>query len=104
MNEVTNWTFGENEVRTIEINNEPWWVLKDVCTVLELGSPHKVADRLEEDEKGRNLIPTLGGGIGRTTAAALSRRIQDYIKKHPEIIEIIGAEREEQHGDNDEKV
>lgn len=44
------------------------------------------------------------GGIGRTTAAALSRRIQDYIKKHPEIIEIIGAEREEQHGDNDEKV
>lgn len=43
-----------------------------------------------------------GGGIGRTTAAALSRRIQDYIKKHPEII--IGAEREEQHGDNDEKV
>lgn len=43
-----------------------------------------------------------GGGIGRTTAAALSRRIQDYIKKHPEII--IGAEREEQHGDNDETI
>ncbi len=43
-----------------------------------------------------------GGGIGRTTAAALSRRIQDYIKKHPEII---GAEREEQHErSNDEKV
>lgn len=42
-----------------------------------------------------------GGGIGHTTAAALSRRIQDYIKKHPEII---GAEREEQHGDNDEKI
>lgn len=41
------------------------------------------------------------GGIGRTTAAALSRRIQDYIKKHPEII---GTEREEQHGDNNEKV
>ena len=39
-----------------------------------------------------------GGGIGRTTAAALSRRIQDYIKKHPEII---GTEREEQHGDNE---
>lgn len=41
------------------------------------------------------------GGIGRTTAAALSRRIQEHIKKHPEII---GAEREEQHGDNNEKV
>ena len=50
MNEVTNWTFGENEVRTIEINNEPWWVLKDVCTVLELTTPARVAERLEEDE------------------------------------------------------
>lgn len=61
MNEVTNWTFGETEVRTIEKDGEPWWVLSDVCKVLELNSPHKVADRLEEDEKGRNLIPTLGG-------------------------------------------
>lgn len=49
------------EVRVIEIGGEPWWVLKDVCTVLELSSPHKVAERLEDDEKGRSLIPTLGG-------------------------------------------
>lgn len=61
MHKVTNWTFGETEVRTIERDGEPWWVLSDVCKVLELNSPHKVADRLEEDEKGRNLIPTLGG-------------------------------------------
>lgn len=32
-----------------------------MCDVLKLGSPHKVAERLDEDEKGRNLIPTLGG-------------------------------------------
>lgn len=49
------------EIRTIQKNGEPWFVLKDVCNVLDLGSPHKVADRLEEDEKGRNLIPTPGG-------------------------------------------
>lgn len=30
MNEVTNWTFGETEVRTIEMDGEPWWVLKEV--------------------------------------------------------------------------
>ncbi|MCI8704994.1 MAG: phage repressor protein/antirepressor Ant, partial [Anaerotignum sp.] len=35
---------------------------KDVCEILGLGSPHKVFERLDEDEKGRNLIPTLGGG------------------------------------------
>ena len=37
-------------------------MLKDVCEILGLGSPHKVFERLDEDEKGRNLIPTLGGG------------------------------------------
>jgi anti-repressor protein len=36
-------------------------VLKDVCDILELTSPHKVAERLDDDEKGRSQIPTLGG-------------------------------------------
>lgn len=48
-------------VRTIFKNSEIWFVLSDVCKVLELSSPHKVADRLEEDEKGRSQIPTPGG-------------------------------------------
>lgn len=61
MNEITKWTFGESEVRTIEQNGEPWWVLADVCKVLEMTSPHKVADRIDEDEKGRTSIPTHGG-------------------------------------------
>jgi prophage antirepressor-like protein len=49
------------KVRTIQIAGQPWFVLKDVCNVLGLGSPHKVAERLDEDEKGRSSIPTLGG-------------------------------------------
>ena len=52
-------TFGK--IRVTEINGEPWFVLTDICKTLSLTSPHKVADRLEEDEKGRSLIPTLGG-------------------------------------------
>lgn len=36
-------------------------MLKDVCEVLGLSSPHKVFERLDDDEKGRNQIPTLGG-------------------------------------------
>lgn len=48
-------------VRTIMLNGEPWWILADVCKVLEMGSPHKVANRLDEDEKGRTTIPTHGG-------------------------------------------
>ncbi|KPU45092.1 phage antirepressor protein KilAC domain protein [Oxobacter pfennigii] len=56
----------ENEafgrVRVMEINSLPWWVLKDVCAALGLNSPHKVAERLDEDE--RNQIPVIDG-IGR---------------------------------------
>ena len=61
------WSYENSEIRTIEKDGEPWWVLSDVCQVLELSSPHKVADRLEADEKGRNLIPTLGGMQEMTT-------------------------------------
>lgn len=43
--------YQSNEVRTLEVDGEPWFVLKDVCNVLGLGSVHKVADRLDEDER-----------------------------------------------------
>lgn len=61
------WNYESSEIRTIQKDGEPWWVLSDVCKVLDLSSPHKVADRLEADEKGRNLIPTLGGVQEMTT-------------------------------------
>lgn len=60
-NSLQTWNYCGCKVRTLEKDGEPWWVLADVCKVLELSSPHKVADRLEADEKGRNLIPTPGG-------------------------------------------
>jgi len=50
------------QIRVIKIDGKPWWVLKDVCSVLELKSPHKVALRLDEDE--RNQIPLIDG-MGR---------------------------------------
>lgn len=43
------------------MDEETWWVLKDVCDILSIASPHKVFERLDEDEKGWNQIPTLGG-------------------------------------------
>lgn len=45
------------EIRAIEKDGEPWFVLKDVCDTLGLSSPHKVAERLERDE--RNQIPVI---------------------------------------------
>lgn len=61
MNDLQIFNYNGNKVRTIQKDGEPWWVLKDICEVLGLSSPHKVFDRLDEDEKGRNQIPTHGG-------------------------------------------
>ena len=55
MSNIQIFKYQTNEVRTVEINGEPWFVLKDVCAVLGLASPHKVAERLDGDE--RNQIP-----------------------------------------------
>lgn len=48
-------------VRSMLIDGEPWFVLRDVCDILGLPDAHKVASRLDDDEKGRNQIPTPGG-------------------------------------------
>lgn len=51
MNKLKIWNYNNSEVRTVTLNNEPWWVLTDVCKVLELSNATKVAQRLEEDER-----------------------------------------------------
>lgn len=61
MNELQVFNYEGNEVRTVQVDSETWWVLKDVCDILSIASPHKVFERLDEDEKGWNQIPTLGG-------------------------------------------
>jgi prophage antirepressor-like protein len=65
MNNETNalqtFFYNNKEVRTLWKDGEPWWVLKDVCDVLEIGNSRDVATRLHDDEKGVDLIDTLGG-------------------------------------------
>lgn len=60
--------FGENLVRVISRDGEPWWVLGDVCAVLELAKPENAASRLDEDEKSITRIEggTSGGNPNRT--------------------------------------
>lgn len=61
MNELSvfkNEEFGE--IRTVIIENEPWFCLSDVCKALGITQPSKVKDRL--NEKGVNTIPTLTSG------------------------------------------
>ena len=82
MTNLQTWTFSGSEVRTVEVNGEPWWVLKDVCTVLELTTKHMTA-RLEEDEV--NQIP-LTDSLGREQKTTI---IKGNTEDWPEIKEII---------------
>lgn len=48
-------------VRTIFKDNEVWFVLADVCEILDIKESHRVAARLDDDEKGRTIMTTPGG-------------------------------------------
>lgn len=62
MSNLIPFNYSGKQIRVIEKDGQPWWVLRDVCEALGLDSPHKVSDRLEEDE--RNQIP-ITDSIGR---------------------------------------
>ena len=61
MNTITPFNFEGTPVRTIQINGETQFVAADVCAALDLPDTHKAIARLDDDEKGRNSIPTPGG-------------------------------------------
>ena len=50
MNELQVFKYSGKQVRTLLKDNQPWWVLKDVCDILQLTTPTRVAERLEDDE------------------------------------------------------
>ena len=60
-NEIQVWNYESSEVRTVQVNGEPWFVLSDVCKVLEISNSRNISSRLEQDEKGVTLVDTLGG-------------------------------------------
>jgi prophage antirepressor-like protein len=52
MNELTAFQFEEcQEVRTLQLDGEPWFVAKDVCDVLGLGNATEALRNLDDDEK-----------------------------------------------------
>ena len=63
MNELQIFKYQDKQIRTVERNGEPWWVLKDVCEVLEISNPTVTASRLDADEVTKF---DLGGLSGET--------------------------------------
>lgn len=62
MNDLQIFNYGDIPVRTVLLDDAPWWVLKDVCGVLGITNHKNVSARLDSDEKGVRLMDPLGEG------------------------------------------
>ena len=60
LNNTMTLAFNDTEVRSITADDEIWFALVDVCKILELSTPRRVAQRLDDDEK-RNFKLRLAG-------------------------------------------
>ena len=53
--------FGKNGIKRVMIDNHPWWVAKDVCSVLGIVNPRSSMHDFDDDEKGVYIMDTPGG-------------------------------------------
>lgn len=49
------------QVRTVTIENEPYFVAKDVCLILGISNHNDAVSRLDDDEKRGSALPTPSG-------------------------------------------
>lgn len=59
--EIIPFNFGKRQVRTLLINDQPWFVATDVCEALAIVNTARALSRLDDDEKGTHAVSTLGG-------------------------------------------
>jgi prophage antirepressor-like protein len=51
MNALTPFTYGDNVVRIMEVDGEPWFVAADVCKVLDIRNVTQAVELLDADER-----------------------------------------------------
>lgn len=59
--------FGERDLRVIERDSSPWFILKDVCEVLEIDQVAGIKRRLSDDVISNHPIPDSLGRMQETT-------------------------------------
>lgn len=67
MNELVPFDYSGSQVRTVLVDDEPWFVASDVCAVLGIRNSRDAVRGLDEDEKGVALTDTLGGAQNLVT-------------------------------------
>lgn len=53
--------FDSHPVRTLLIDDQPWFVASDICEALAIVNSRRALSRLDDDEKGVHSMNTLGG-------------------------------------------
>ena len=62
MNEIKIFERAEfGSVRVVEKDGEPWFLAKDICLCLGIGNTADAVSSLDDDEKGVDIVDTLGG-------------------------------------------
>ena len=84
--QLSTFNFESNSIRTLAINNDPWFVAKDVCDAIGLTNSRMSLIALDEDEKGVSLIYTPSGQqevniISESGMYTLILRCRDAVKK-----------------------
>mgnify|MGYP002769484329 CR=1 FL=1 len=60
-NDIQIFNYNNREVRTVQKDGEPWFVLKDVCAILDISNHKMTAQRLDVDEVSQTyLIDSIG--------------------------------------------
>nr|DAY10806.1 MAG TPA: repressor domain protein [Caudoviricetes sp.] len=96
-NQLSTFNFETSPIRVIAINNEPWFIAKDLCDTLGISNPSKAIINLDDDEKkivGSTDIPdynlklgSAGNGAQRLSLVSesgmytLILRCRDAVKK-----------------------
>ncbi len=84
--QLSTFTFETNSIRTLVINNEPWFVAADLCCALNIANHRDAIAKLDDDEKGVGLTDTLGGEqnvaiVSESGMYTLILRCRDAVKK-----------------------
>ena len=87
--QLSTFSFESKSIRTLAINNEPWFIAKDVCDTLKISNVSDALLKLDDDEKATIGLTDSQAGNGAQSISIISEsgmytlilRCRDAVKK-----------------------
>lgn len=87
--QLSTFSFESNSIRTLAINNEPWFIAKDLCNTLKISNVSDALLKLDDDEKATIGLTDSQAGNGAQSISIISEsgmytlilRCRDAVKK-----------------------